>query len=296
MSGSLYTDLFGFNERPFALSPDPDFLFWSDTHKRALAILEYGIVTRSPLTVVTGEIGSGKTTLIQHLLQAMEEDATIGLISNAQGGRGELLHWVLYSLGLQSDPADDYISMFQRFQDFVIEEYSKDRHVILIIDEAQNLSMELLEELRMFTNINSGKDELLQMILVGQPELREMIKAPGLVQFAQRVSVTYHLKALDASSTRDYVQHRLKIAGGTGDEISIYAIKAIYEETHGVPRLINKVCDLALVYAASVERKVVGIDLIRELLKDDLFIKTDDAPDVLQLVDPVEGSLKRPAE
>lgn len=296
MGVSLYTDFFGFTERPFTLSPDPDFLFWSDTHKRALTVLEYGIMTRAPLTVVTGEIGAGKTTLIQYLLRTIEKNSTIGLISNAQGGRGDLLHWVLYALGLESEPGDDYISMFQRFQDFVIGEYAQGRHVILVIDEAQNLSIEVLEELRMFTNINSGKDELLQLILVGQPELRDLIKAPGLVQFAQRVTAAYHLKALGAAATRDYIHHRLIHAGGTGDEISIFAIKAIHQETGGVPRLINKICDLALVYAASAERSVVGIDLIRELLEDGLFVKTDEERELLQLVNPLKTSLNKVAE
>lgn len=296
MSKSLYTDFFGFTERPFTLSPDPDFLFWSDNHKKALAVLEYGIVTHAPLTVITGEIGAGKTTLIHHLLRTTEKDMTIGLISNAQGGRGDLLHWVLYALGIRSEPGDDYISMFQSFQNFVIDEYAQGRYVILVIDEAQNLSMEALEELRMFTNINSGKDELLQLILVGQPELRDLISAPGLVQFAQRVTAAYHLKTLSASGTRDYIRHRLKHAGGTGEEFSILAVQAIYQETGGVPRLINKICDLALVYAASSEREGVGIDLIQELLADGLFIKTDITGGVLQLPKPIGKTLNKAAE
>lgn len=296
MSAQLYTTFFGFSERPFTLQPDPDFLFWSEGHKRARTVLEYGIMTHAPLTVVTGEVGAGKTTLIQYLLRSLEDRATIGLISNAQGGRGDLLHWVLYSLGLRSDSSDDYISMFQRFQDFVIEEYAEGRHVVLIIDEAQNLSIEALEELRMFTNINSGKDELLQLILVGQPELRQLISAPALLQFAQRVTASYHLKGLDATNTRDYIRHRLMHVGGTGDEISIFAIKAIYEETRGVPRLINKLCDLALVYAASAERRTVGIDLVRELLSDGLFVTTQEPQDVFQLVNPVNVPLSKAAE
>ena len=294
MSVELYTTFFGFTERPFTLSPDPDFLFWSQQHKRAFTVLEYGIMTRAPLTVVTGEIGAGKTTLIQYILRGMVDEVTVGLISNATGGRGALLHWVLYALGIHANPEDDYITMFQRFQDFVIDEYAAGRHVVLIIDEAQNLSIDALEELRMFTNINSGKDELLQLVLVGQPELRDMITSPALTQFAQRVTATYHLKNLDAEATRAYIRHRLQHAGGTGDEISVFAVKAIYEHTRGVPRVINKLCDLALVYAASTERKVVGIELVRELIADGLFITTrydedEDIKnqDIVRLVNPL---------
>ncbi len=289
MSAELYTSFFGFSERPFTLLPDPDFLYWSPSHQRAFTVLEYGIMTRAPLTVITGEVGAGKTTLIQKLLGALDSDVTIGLISNAQGGRGNLLHWVLYSLGLDADPGEDYITMFQKFQDFVITEYAEGRHVILVIDEAQNLSTESLEELRMFTNVNANKDELLQLILVGQPELRDMISSPNLRQFAQRVTATYHLEGLDEAATREYIRHRLRHVGGTGDEISTFAIKSIYEETRGVPRLINKLCDLALVYAAGMERKIVGIEVIRELIADSLFIKTQerDTRDVFTLVNPI---------
>lgn len=278
MAIELYTSFFGFSERPFTLLPDPDFLYWSESHKRAFTVLEYGITTRAPLTVVTGEIGAGKTTLVQELLNSLEDNITVGLISNAQGGRGDLLRWVLYALDVPTDPSDDYISMFKKFQDFVISQYSTNRHVILVIDEAQNLSVEALEELRMFTNINAGKDELLQLILVGQPELRELVAHPSLRQFAQRITATYHLEGLNSKDTKDYIQHRLRHVGGTGDEISTFAIKLIYDETGGVPRMVNKLCDLSLVYAASVERSIVGIDLVRELVNDGLFVKTIEDP------------------
>lgn len=291
----FYASFFGFTERPFTLLPDPDFLFWSATHRRAFSVLEYGVHTRAPLTVVTGEIGAGKTTLIQHLLRALGDRVTIGLISNAHGGRGDLLRWVLYALGIEYLPEDDYISSFKKFQDFVISEYARGRYVILIIDEAQNLSVEALEELRMFTNINSNKDELLQLILVGQPELRETVARPELYQFSQRVTASYHLRTLDQVATRDYIHHRLQHVGGTGKEISPAAIKAIYEESQGVPRLINKLCDLALVYAAGNDQTSVSIGLVRELLADGLFIKPK-KPDVFMLRNPVNSLLDKAAE
>lgn len=278
MSIDLYNETFGFSERPFTLLPDPDFLFWSPAHTRAYAILEYGLMTRAPLTVVTGEVGTGKTTLVQAMLRTLEDDVVVGLISNAQGGRGDLLRWVLNALDVSAAADADYVALFQKFQDYVIEEYSQGRRIVLIIDEAQNLPEELLEELRMLTNINAGKDELLQLILVGQPELRDMISRPGLRQFAQRVSATYHIEPMDRTTTRDYIRHRLIHVGGTGSEFSSGAITMIHEQSGGIPRIINKLCDLGLVYAASSNRNQVGLATVKELLRDGLLIKTRPAP------------------
>lgn len=293
MSTALYNEHFGFRERPFSLSPDPDFLFWSAAHKRAYAVLEYGLVTRAPLTVVTGEVGTGKTTLVQALLRQTEVDMTVGLISNAQGNRGDLLRWVLNALDVSCDAQADYVTLFQTFQDFVVNEYSEGRHVVLIVDEAQNLGVETLEELRMLTNINSGKDELLQIILVGQPELRELIAQPRLRQFAQRVTAAYHLDGMGLATARDYIHHRLKYAGGSGDEFSDKAISTIHREARGIPRMINKLCDLALVYTASANKPRVDADIIEELVRDGLILKPgSDTPFLTNRVD----HLKKVAE
>ena len=286
MRPDLYTEHFGFSERPFSLLPDPDFLFWSKAHSRAFSILEYGLVTRAPLTVVTGEVGTGKTTLVQALLRNLEEDVTVGLISNAQGGRGDLLRWVLSALNITPDASDDYVALFEQFQDFVIEEYAAGRLVVLIIDEAQNLTFEALEELRMLTNINSNKDELLQLILLGQPELRLKITDPALRQFAQRVTATYHLDPMDLATARQYMRHRLTLVGGTGQEISPQAMRLIFETAQGIPRMINKICDLALVYTASAGHKTVSATTIRELLNDGVILPTRPLP--LYLTNPIE--------
>ncbi|MBE0414346.1 AAA family ATPase [Yoonia sp.] len=284
MSVALYNDHFGFRERPFSLSPDPDFLFWSPAHKRAFAVLEYGLMTHAPLTVVTGEVGTGKTTLVQALLRQVDADLTVGLISNAQGDRGDLLRWVLNALDVSCDPRADYVTLFQQFQDFVVAEYAAGRHVVLIVDEAQNLGLETLEELRMLTNINAGKDELLQIMLVGQPELRDLIRQPRLRQFAQRVTAVYHLDPMDLSTTRRYVQHRLQHAGGSGDEITPSAITFIHHEAEGIPRVVNKLCDLALVYAASADKPQVGLAIVKEVIRDGLNLKS--APEPLFLRNP----------
>jgi type II secretory pathway predicted ATPase ExeA len=229
-------------------------------------------MTCAPITVITGEVGAGKTTLLQKLLRLLDEDITVGLISNAQGDRGELLQWVLNALAIETDLSGEYVAMFQKLQDFVIGEYAEGRRVVLVIDEAQNLSVEGLEELRMLTNINANKDELLQLILVGQPELRQLIMQPKLRQFAQRVTATYHIPAMDLATVQGYVQHRLQHAGGTGTEFSADAIDVIFEMSGGIPRLVNKLCDFCLVYAATEERRIIGRDTVREVINDGIFL------------------------
>lgn len=278
MNADLYCAHFGFSERPFSLSPDPDFLFWTQAHARAFSILEYGLLTHAPLTVVTGEVGTGKTTLIQAMLRRVDDSLTIGLISNAQGNRDDLLRWVLNALDIEHASRADYVSLFQQFQDFVIANYADGKRVVLVIDEAQNLGVETLEELRMLTNINSGKDELLQLILVGQPELRHMIEKPELRQFAQRVTATYHINPLDRKTTFAYIKHRLNAVGGTGAEIEEEACEEIYMNSEGIPRIINKICDLSLVYAASAGQGTVDAGTVAELLGDGVILPAHTGP------------------
>ena len=268
---TLYADFFGLSERPFTLLPDPAFLYWSKAHVNAYTILDYGILSRAPITVVTGEIGSGKTTLIQHLLKNTDSMITIGLISNAQGGRGELLQWVLNALSIEVPNDATYVQKFQTLQDFLIAEYAAERRVVLIFDEAQNLSMEGLEELRMLTNINANKDELIQLILIGQPELRDVIRSPKMKQLAQRVAASFHIPAMDEDTVAQYIQHRLRIVGGLGNEFTIAACRMIHKETGGVPRLVNQLCDIAMVYEWSNEHKKITEETIQNVLDDGLF-------------------------
>lgn len=277
MSQDMYAGFFGLSKRPFTLVPDPDFLFWSAQHRRAFAVLEFGVMSRAPITLITGEVGAGKTTLLHALLSRMTDELRVGLISNAQGDRGELLQWAMNALGMELREGESYVQMFRRLQDQLVEDYAAGRRVILIFDEAQNLSRRGLEELRMFTNINSNQDELLQLILVGQPELRATIRLPEMRQLAQRVAANFHLEGLDEESTTQFISHRLRLAGGTGEEISGEAAALIFRATQGVPRLINQLCDLAMLYAWSDNETIVSRQVVQRALDDGVFFGAADA-------------------
>ncbi len=268
---AIYSGHFGFRERPFTLVPDPDFLFWSPAHKHAYAALEFGVMTGAPITMVTGEIGAGKTTLIQQLLHSLGEDIRIGLVSNTHANPDEMLRWAMMALGQTAPAGAQYPELVSVFQTFLISEYAAGRRVVLIFDEAQNLNAEALEELRMLTNINSGKDELLQLVLVGQPELRDRVTSPSMSQLAQRIVATYHLGALDAAATRAYIAHRLQTTGQTVNIFSQAASDLIFEATGGIPRRINQLCDLALVYAYSADQHKVVRLTVQHVLDDGVF-------------------------
>ena len=265
---AIYNEYFGLQKRPFTLLPDPDFIYWSTPHKQAYTMLEYGLLTCAPITLITGEIGSGKTTLLRELLKSMPEDYNIGLISNAQGDRGELLHWVLMSLGQAVEKDAGYVHLFHQFQQYLIEQYAAGHRTVLIFDEAQNLSIETLEELRMFSNINADTDELLQLILVGQPQLCDLVADPRLVQFAQRIAAEFHLPTMDVEEVEKYITHRLEVAGATQRIFTKGACESIHLVSRGTPRLINQICDYALVYAYSYERREVDAAVIQQVIED----------------------------
>jgi type II secretory pathway predicted ATPase ExeA len=268
----IYCAHFGLRERPFLLQPDPSFLFWGRKHRAAFTVLEYGLLTRAPITLLTGDVGAGKTTLLHHLLSSMEEEAArIGLVSNAQGNQDQLLRWVLHAFDQPAPPDRPYVDLFAQFQAFLIDEYAAGRRVILIFDEAQHLGRDALEELRMFTNINSGRDEILQLILVGQPELRDMIRRPDLTQFAQRISISYHLGVLTAEDARSYIAHRVATAGGPPDLFEPGACNLIHARTGGVPRLVNQLCDLSLLYGFTEGAARISEGLVRQVLEDGVF-------------------------
>ena len=267
----IYTQHFELKERPFTLLPDPDFLFWSPAHQRAFTMLEYGTLTGAPITLITGEVGAGKTTLLHHFLKSLDDNIKVGMISNAHGSRGELLRWVLMALDQPASNEATYVDLFDQFQEYLIKEYAAGNRVLLIFDEAQNLSQESLEELRMFTNINSNKDELLQLVLVGQPELREIVQQPSLRQFAQRVASSFHLNTMDEGTTLAYIGHRLKKAGAARNLFTESASRLVHKNTHGVPRLVNQLCDLSMVYAFAKNQKTVTLLTVEQVLEDGAF-------------------------
>lgn len=271
-SRNIYTDHFGLKDRPFSLTPDPDFLFWSASHQRAFTMLEFGILTRAPVTVLSGEIGAGKTTLVWQLLRTTTADVQITLVTNAQGDRTEILRWVLLALGLQAQPDESHVDLFARFRAHLSDVHAQGQRVVLVFDEAQNLGADNLEELRMYTNLNSGRDEVLQLVLVGQPELRDTVHHPAFRQFGQLVSATFHLNPLDAMSQRAYIAHRIRAAGAERDIFSATASDLIHDVTGGVPRLVNQLCELALIYAFTAEAFSVSRATVQQVLDDGVFL------------------------
>lgn len=261
----MYEEFYSLKRRPFSTLPDPSFLFWTRAHSLAYTVLDYGVRNDAPITVITGEVGSGKTTLLRHLMNNLPGDATVGLISNLQEGRGDLLEWIMLSFEEDFEESS-YVKLFRNFQKFLLEQYANGRRTVLIVDEAQNLSSKMLEELRMLLNVNADHDQLMQLVLVGQPQLRRKLMSPDLEQFVQRICADYHIEAMSEQEVRDYIRHRLS-ASGTEEEIfDDEACGLIWHSTRGVPRLVNILCDLCLVYGFSYERPTVGADLVREFL------------------------------
>jgi type II secretory pathway predicted ATPase ExeA len=263
----MYEQYYGLTEKPFSLLPDPSFLVLGKKHSAAYTALEYGLVSQAGFTVVTGEVGSGKTTLIRHLLNQMDEDITVGLVSSSHHEMGELLQWLLFAFNLDYRETQK-VGLYDIFTQFLIDQYANNRRTVLIIDEAQNLQPEVLEELRLLSNINADKHQVLQIILVGQPQLRSLLKHNDLLQFNQRISVDYHLNGLDADETRFYIYQRLMIAGRDKPLFTRNAIQLIHEASGGIPRVINTLCDTALVYGFADQKPLLDNAVIVKVLKD----------------------------
>lgn len=263
----MYEKFFGLREKPFSLLPDPSFLYLSPKHANALSLLEYALSGQAGISVITGEIGSGKTTLLRQFLQLADHRTTPGVVFQTHRDFGDLLSWVLLAFGINPETKDKTL-IYQTFLDFLVSQRQAGKRTILIVDEAQNLTVEGLEELRLLSNVNFDKYLFLQIVLTGQPELLDKLKLPELRQLAQRVAVHYHLSALSFSETRDYIHHRLKTAGGDPAIFDDEAIGAVFHFTGGMPRLINSLCDMALVYAFGDGSRTVTASTIWAVAQD----------------------------
>ncbi|MCW9013490.1 MAG: AAA family ATPase [Gammaproteobacteria bacterium] len=263
----MYESFYGLKEKPFTLLPDPEYLYLSPKHQRALTLLEYGMMNQAGFSVICGDTGAGKTTLIRRLLTELGDDTTVGLITNTHQSFGELLNWVLMAFGIDAD-GKSKAQMHQMFISFLIEQYADSKHTVLIVDEAQNMNAATLEELRMLSNINADKDQVLQVILAGQPALRETLRQPELMQFAQRIAVDYYLESLSEEETTAYIQHRLKIAGAENDIFTPDACRAIYKYSGGTPRLINLLCDTSLVYGFAEQTPQINKQLVDDVVRE----------------------------
>jgi general secretion pathway protein A len=263
----MYESFYGLKEKPFNLTPDPDYLYMSPGHENAYTHLEYAIQESKGFVVVTGEVGSGKTTLINYLLRKIPQAIHVGIINNTFVDPQELLKMICHEFEIQFEDSDKTV-LLTRLYGYLLEQYSKRERVVLIIDEAQNLSEKTLEEIRMLSNLESEKHHLIQMILVGQPQLKEKLQRKSLEQFVQRVTVNCHLDALDKDQVEGYIRHRLTVAGAQNlDIFDPKAIWAIYKHSRGIPRLINTICDTAFVYGYADDVRVIGSDLIEAVVQ-----------------------------
>ncbi len=265
----MYEKFYGLTERPFALLPDPSFLYMSKRHTTALTLLQYSIQNRQGFTVITGEVGCGKTTLINRLLDDIDTNLRVGLINFTHNSFGEMAEWISMAFGLDYK-GKSKVELYDEFVQFLIREYAASHPVVLIVDEAQNMGVKGLEEVRMLSNVNAQKDYLLHLILVGQPELGELLRLPELRQLTQRVSVAYNLTPFSMRDVAAYIAHRLTVAGGNPEIFTPAAVRLIAAASDGIPRLVNTLCDLALVYGFSEEQQTVDAPTIRSVLRDRL--------------------------
>jgi len=264
----MYESYYGLKEKAFNLSPDHEYFYMSQGHENAYTHLEYAINENKGFAVITGEIGAGKTTLINYFLYKTKLDFQIGLINNTNIPASQFLKAVCNELEIEYS-YEDKINLMDSFQNYLLKQYSEKNRVILIIDEAQNLSPKIMEEIRMISNLESEKNHLLQIVLFGQPELKAKLQRKELKQFAQRVSVHFHLKGLKKDEVKKYILYRLKV--GCAKNLNLFnddAIDLIYLHSKGIPRIINIICDTALVYGYADSMKVITKDVIEEVIKE----------------------------
>ncbi|MGQ0383124.1 MAG: AAA family ATPase [Gammaproteobacteria bacterium] len=264
----MYLEHFHLTELPFRLSPDPAFLYLSKHHARAKAYMESTTWFTDGFVVITGEIGSGKTTLIETFLRELEKDVVVAQVAQTQVSPIEFLQSVLVQFGF-SPFRMRKAELLATLNQFLVEQYAAGRKVLLIVDEAQNLSNRVLEEIRLLSGVETTKDKVLRIILCGQPELNQTLDSPELLQLVQRVRLRFHLTALSPEDTQAYVLHRLEVAGSHGREIfAAVTFPIIFRYTGGVPRLVNTICDTALMGAYAMEKKQIGVRELKAAIEE----------------------------
>ena len=264
----MYETFFNLKQKPFDLLPNPDFLFMSSSHKKALSYLDYGIRERVGFILLTGEIGSGKTTVIRNLIKKNLTNVVLSKIFNTRVDSEQLIAMINDDFGLPVQNKDK-ITMLRDLNAFLIEQFEVGHQPVLIIDEAQNLSQELLEEIRMLSNLETDNAKLLQIILVGQPELRKTLASSSLVQLRQRISINCHIQPLNRTEIELYILYRLEKAGDRdAASFSEETINLIFTYSRGIPRLINIICDFIMVAAFAEETKVIDVALVQDIIGD----------------------------
>lgn len=263
----MYLGFYGFTEKPFNVTPDPKFLYLSAHHQEALAILTYGIRERKGFIVLTGEVGSGKTTLLHTLLDRLPPNVRAAYLFNTRLSQADLLRYVVEDFGVPTT-AVTVGDLLSALNTWLIDRLVRGENSVLIIDEAQNLTPELLESVRLLSNLETSKDKLLQLVLVGQPELNLTLNHPSLRQLKQRISLRYHIPPLTRTETTDYIVQRLRIAGAQGTVFTNRAIDEIYYYSRGIPRLINILCDNALLTGYAAGTRPVDADAVTEAVRD----------------------------
>ena len=263
----MYEEYFGFKEKPFNIAPDPDYLYLSRKHQNAITSLDFGLVDDAGLILFTGDIGTGKTTLIHHILRKIGVDFTVAVVFNTNVDADQLLGIILQEFGLNAD-SDNKAAAIKTLSRFLIDLRSRNKRPLLIIDEAQSLSLDALEEIRLLSNLQDGSTMLLQIMLVGQPELKDRLKSPSMASLTQRIAVNYHLKPFEREETAQYIAHRLKTAGGRTDLFTDAAIDRVHRMTHGIPRSINILCHAALVYGFADDLTTIDVPVLEEIMSD----------------------------
>jgi general secretion pathway protein A len=263
----MYSSFYGFTAKPFHITPDPDFLFFSPKHKEALACMEFGVMDNVAVTLISGEIGIGKTTLIYHLLKELDDDIYAACINNTNLSPEEFLILVAqaFSDGAEIAGKSQAIKSIQNRLETI---HARNQTPLLIIDDAQSLSLEVLGEVRWLSNLQNKHGMLLQIMLVGQPELRTKLQHPSMASLAQRIGISYHLKPFTREEAGDYILHRIKTVQGPADLITPGAIDLIYNTTQGIPRAINLLCDNALVYGFADELTTIDIQTVQQAIDE----------------------------